>query len=142
MNGDPLNSNFHIPIVTEAMTGNALALLHELDDMLQHLLETDEAGSIDLGRLPMNEQDYALLYEILGTGEVEATVNSMGVTLVQESEIPGVWWVSHHNETGDTMAEFIEVTYCPEILLTPVEDVREGLDVLKGRLVESSLKGE
>lgn len=142
MSEGSLKHDFYIPIATEAMTGNALAVLHELEGLLKHLLESDEAGSIDLGRLPLNEQDYALLYTTLGMGEVEATVSSMGVTLVQEAEIPGIWWVSHQNEAGDTMAEFIEITYCPEILITPVEDVREGLDVLKGRLVEASLKGE
>lgn len=115
---------------------NGLAVVSEIAGMLKGLLESGEGGSIDLGSLPLGAADMALIEESLGEGEVSAEVDSLGLTLVRESGVPGVWWVTHLSESGDVMARFIEVAECPEILLAPHEDIQEGLDGLRARLFE------
>lgn len=123
-----------VPMTPEG--ANARAVLREIEAMLENLIKQGEASSIDLRSLPMSPHDYAVLRETLGEGEVIAELESMGVTEVQETGIPGVWWISHYNPDGETIAEFIEVTYCPEIIITPEEDVREGFEALRARLLE------
>lgn len=116
------------------------ALLNEVARLLQQLVETGEGGSIDLGRMPLSEEDYDLLEDVLGEGEVHAVVNA-GATEVVEAGLPGVWWVTHYNAEEEVMAEFVEIAFCPEILLSPPEDVKEGLEALRARLFAEHLNG-
>jgi hydrogenase-1 operon protein HyaF len=129
-----------IAVVNTAPDGQATnvpALLREIDSLLKSLVETDTGGSIDLRSLPLSESDLTQLEEALGEGEVLAQVDSLGLSRVRETAIAGVWWVTHENEEGQVIAEYVEVTYCPEILITPTEDVRESWQALRARLLES-----
>jgi hydrogenase-1 operon protein HyaF len=118
--------------------GNAMPLLHEIEILLSDLLSTGKAASIDLRSLPMLPDDYEKLREALGDGEVSATIDAMGPTQVRETSVHGVWWVTHYNSDDNIVAEFIEVTYMPEILRTHPADAREGLDRLRSRLTQST----
>jgi len=129
-----------VKVVVAGGDANARAVLREIETMLRRLIENDEDSSIDLTALPLTPQDYDLLEDTLGEGEVSAEVDSLGPTRVHETGIPGVWWVTHYNTDDEVMAEFIEVTYCPEILLTPEDDVKDGLEALLARLFEANLK--
>ncbi len=111
-------------------------LLHRVAELLQQLLTRDEPGHIDLRAIPMNHQDMALLVETLGEGEVLAEVFGFGLTRVRQTGIPGVWWVVHLDDEEQILSEFIEVNYCPEVLITPTEDIREGRAALQARLFE------
>ena len=118
--------------------GNATPLLHEVEVLLSDLLSTGKAASIDLRSLPMLPDDYEKLREALGDGEVSATVDAMGPTRVRETAFHGVWWVTHYNSEDAVIAEFIEVTYVPEILRTHPADARLDLDRLRSLLTEST----
>jgi hydrogenase-1 operon protein HyaF len=118
--------------------GNAVPLLHEIEVLLSDLVATGKSASIDLRSLPMLPGDYEGLRAALGDGEVSATVDAMGPTQVRETAVHGVWWVIHYNSDDNVVAEFIEVTYMPEILRTHPADAREGLDILRSRLTEST----
>ncbi|MCR4347103.1 MAG: hydrogenase expression/formation protein [Sulfuricaulis sp.] len=134
-----------IPIATEGMPfvpalshGNALPLLHEIEVLLSDLVTTGKSASIDLRSLPMLPDDYEKLLEVLGEGEVSATVNVLGPTLARETAIHGVWWVTHQNADGEVTAQFIEVTYLPEILKTHPADARAAVETLRSRLLQSA----
>ena len=128
-----------VKVIDAGGDGSAHAVLREIETLLTVLVEKGEEGSIDLSSLPLTPEAYDLLEETLGEGEVTAEVSSLGVTRVHETGIPGVWWVTHYNEDDDVMAEFIEVTHCPEILLTPEDDVKDGLEALRARLFEENM---
>ena len=128
-----------VKVIDAGGDGSARAVLREIETLLTVLAEKGEEGSIDLSSLPLTPEAYDLLEETLGEGEVTAEVSSLGVTRVHETGIPGVWWVTHYNEDDDVMAEFIEVTHCPEILLTPEDDVKDGLEALRARLFEENM---
>lgn len=115
---------------------NGYVLLHEVVELLQQLLSRDEPAHIDLRALPLSPLDIALLAETLGEGEVFAEVGGYGITRVRQTGIPGVWWVVHLGDEEQIIAEFIEVNYCPEVLITPTEDIRDGREALKARLFE------
>jgi len=107
-------------------SGNGTAILHEIADLLARLAAEGSEGSIDLRAIPLTPGDLAQLQETLAAGAVKVEIDAAGPTDVYETVFPGVWWVRHRNESGQTVAEFIEVTACPEILKSHTDDVREG----------------
>lgn len=121
---------------------SAGAVLREIESLLHSLVEKDEGGSIDLRGLPLTEEDLAYMEEFLGQGEVYAEIDAMGLTQVQETGVTGVWWVTHHNTEEEVIGEFIEVTYCPEILMAPADDVKEAWQAMKGSLLAVNTGGE
>ena len=123
-------SNINIKVVETAEASNARALLRELENHLQHLIETGETARIDLGALPLNSAGYELLEQVLGHGEVIASVDSLGVSEISDTTIPGIWRIEYYNSEEVLMAEFIEVTRCPELLQTPLGEIRDGLSKL------------
>jgi hydrogenase-1 operon protein HyaF len=84
----------------------------------------------------MTEDDLQQLRDVLGVGEVTATVHAMGATELEETAYPGVWWASYFGADGDLVAERIELAWVPEILVTQAADARAGLQQLVGALPE------
>lgn len=119
---------------------SADAVLRELKEMLRQLLEKDENSSIDLLALPLSSWDYDKLREVLGIGGIQAEVSNGSQLLVEQTGIPGIWWISQFDEEGTVIGEFIEVNYCPEALIAPVEEVADGLSVLRARLLAEELR--
>lgn len=117
-----------------ALSVNADPLLHEIASLLCDLVESGKSSSIDLRSLPLLPGDYEKLKDVLGQGEVSATLEALGATHVRETAIHGVWWVTHYNGDETIVAEFIEVTTMPEILRTHPADAGVGLDRLRSRL--------
>lgn len=122
--------------LTDHQGGSGLALLHQVVALLKQLLTQDEPGHIDLRAIPLSAEDMALLAETLGEGGIFAEVRDYGLTRARQTGIPGVWWVVHLDDEEQLLAEFIEVNYCPEVLITPTEDIRDGREALKARLFE------
>jgi len=112
-------------------SGNATAILHEIADLLGRLAADGSRGIIDLRAMPLTSGDRAQLEEVLAAGAVRVAIDAAGPTEVVETVYPGVWWTRHFNESGEAVAEFIEVTDCPEILKSHTDDVREGSIHLK-----------
>ena len=120
---------------TQPPSSQVLALLQELRTMLDSLITSGESNSIDIRSLPLMPGDYDVIKHILGAGEVTATVSAMGPTHIRETQIPGIWWVTHRNAHDEVMAEIIEVTPLPEILLTQEVDLQHAAGRLT-RLVD------
>jgi len=116
--------------------GMGRALLQEIVDQLQKLLTEDEPSHIDLRAISLSEADLKLLVEALGEGDVYAEYINYGTTRARQTGIPGVWWVVHLDEEEQIISEFIEINYCPEAMITPVEDIRDGREALQARLFE------
>lgn len=135
-------ADINVKVQTAGGDANAHAVLRELESLLQRLLAAGEEASIDLRSLPLTPEDYELLDASLGKGEVSAEIDSLGVTQIDETGISGIWWVTHYNAEDEVMAEFLEVTWCPEILLTTQEDVSDGLERLRACLGRTTLTKE
>jgi hydrogenase-1 operon protein HyaF len=114
----------------------ARRLLHELVELLRRLVEEDEPAHIDLGAMELGDADYALLHQVLGEGEIVAQVTNFGRVSVIETGYAGVWWVTHMDEEGQLLSEFLEVSYCPEALIAEQETVEDGRNALKAQLFE------
>jgi hydrogenase-1 operon protein HyaF len=118
-------------------SAQVMAILQELETMLKQLVDTGEHNSVDIRSLPMLPGDYEQLQTILGQGEVQATIDSLGPSRVMETQVPGIWWISHRNAHDEVLAEFIEVTSLPEILKLQPGDLDEAIDILHTRVTGS-----
>lgn len=118
------------PPAESGLSGNALPLLREISERLRCLLETGETGAIDLSALPLTPADLVWLQEKLGEGEIAVTLQANGVSTLNETACPGVWWIEHRNEHGAVTSQFIEVTLVPELVKAHPKDVEIGSEHL------------
>lgn len=114
----------------DAPTGQVDAILYQIEAMLAQLAG-GTSDSIDLRSLPLSDGDYQALVDALGRGEVKATINALGPTEIQETAFAGVWWVTHYNAENEIMGQFIEITLCPRILSTHLDEVEEARQRLR-----------
>jgi hydrogenase-1 operon protein HyaF len=112
------------------MSHNTLPLLNEVSHALKRLVRTGESTIIDLRAIPFGPGDEARLINILGKGEVQATLDTLGKTTVTETRFSGVWLVDHYNSEDERIAFQIEIIDIPELLRAQVEDMYESLDYL------------
>lgn len=116
--------------------GNAWALLHEIEGMLDELVNSRKESSIDLRGIPMSAADRKVLEGVLGEGELTARIDALGLSEVRETAIHGVWWVTHYNTEDTVVAEFLEVAFCPDILRSHTDDIRDTLENLRTQLAQ------
>ncbi len=124
---------FEIPVEVSdpAQSRMVEALLHELADHLQALLEHDQAHSIDLHGLPIDDAGKHRLRDALGQGEVSVTLQTMGESRIYETAYSGVWWVSHYDAEERLISEFLEVAWIPEIIKSQLMDVTQSAKQIK-----------
>ena len=125
-----------IPVITEdgALTGNAQAVLREVETLLDGLLRTGEGGAVDIAGLPLSVADRRWLLEQLGKGEVEIHMDLGGRSCILETAYPGVWWLEHRDERDNPVSEFIQVAYVPELISAHPDDVESGLEHLRSQI--------
>ena len=114
---------------------NASALLQEIAAALDTLLLSGQRHCIDLGSLPLAPADRDLLRETLGTGEIHMELATLGTSRIEETGVPGVWWVRHSSEDGILLTESLEVCHVPEIVPADTTDIAVGLQRLRQRIV-------
>jgi hydrogenase-1 operon protein HyaF len=115
-------------------TGNVPLLLNEVRHALERLITSGVANTIDLRAIPLGPGEEERLLNALGRGEVRAEFDSMGPTEIQECGYPGVWVITHRTAGGTVTGRFLEITYAPELLASPAEDVRAALERLTAEL--------
>ncbi len=122
------------PPAVGGLGGGVTAILSELVTLLDRLTASEESAAIDLRSLPMSVDDLAQLRRALGDGEVRATLDAEGLSAIRETKVPGVWWVEHRDRQGELIAELIEVTRVPQILMTAPDEIATGASLLREQL--------
>ena len=128
-----MNRDASAPCQTSLNTGMAWSILSEIRTLLGRLAEHAESSAIDLRSIPLTEADRIQLEELLGRGEVSASLEVLGRTEVWEIGYTGVWWVRHMGAEDQVSSEEIAITPVPEILRAhPVDIVAsaERLDTI------------
>ena len=126
------------PARTDGLGGGVTAILHEIVTLLERLATLNEPSAIDLRSLPMSPLDRAELKRALGEGEVQATLNAEGLSTIQETRIPGVWWIEHRDSQDQLIAELIDVTYVPEILARVSNEIAAGARALSEQMAKAA----
>ena len=122
------------PTVVAGLGGGVAAILTELVSLLERLADGEQPAAIDLRSLPMSPHDRAELRRALGEGEVQATLNADGLSNIRETRVPGVWWLEHHDRHGELIAELIEVTRMPQILMSASDEIAAGARALREQI--------
>jgi hydrogenase-1 operon protein HyaF len=122
------------PVADQGLGQGGSAILIELASLLEQLAQSNISGAIDLHSMPMTAADRTSLQDTLGQGEVRAVLQVDGISEVQETAIPGIWWVQHRNTSDEIIAELIEVTVLPGILARAHDEVAAGRDLLRMRI--------
>jgi len=107
-------------------TGMANAVMNELSDHLSRLADSGESHIVDLLSLPMTEADINELADMLGVGEVSATISGIGTSSIRETAYRGIWWVTHYGDDEKVVSELIEITQVPQILITHMDEIRHS----------------
>ena len=123
-----------IAVSVEHATGNLVPILHEVRHALQRLQDQGEPTVIDLMAIPMAPAEEGQLVEVLGSGEIKAQLDALGPSEIYETEIAGVWFLTHYNADRERVGRFIEITRLPQILESPQADMRRGLIELTERI--------
>ena len=123
-----------IAVRVEASSGNVAPLLHEIRHALRRVAAGGEGTTIDLGSLPLAPGEDKRIEEQLGKGEVCASLDALGPTVVQETRFAGVWFITHRNTENEVVGRFIEVTRMPELLLAQAPDMQRSLSELERQL--------
>ena len=106
--------------------GNVRPILNEVLHAVDKLLETDEPTTIDLAGLPFGPGELEHLEATLGTGELSAELNALGISRIRETAFPGVWWLEHRNAHDEVVGRYLEITRTPEILSSQYADIVAG----------------
>ncbi len=121
----------------EAGHAIARAVLRDVRAALAAWLATGAPGAVDLKNVPrMRSEEYQYLRDVLATGEVSIAIEAQASVDIRETQYPGVWWVTHRNDQGETVTEIIEITDVPVILKPHAVEVRGGLQRLERVLAE------
>ena len=88
----------------------ALALLEALQAALDGFRPGDAARVLPLA---VPEAALALLYQILGEGEVAVQVYGERPARIQETVLAGVWWIQQLDRQGGTARQWLEVAEIP-----------------------------
>ena len=123
-------------------TGMAKAVMAEVAEALGKLVAHRESSTIDLRSLPLTDADLEELDQLLGRGEVEATIQVIGKTEVHETRFAGVWWLKHRGAEDRVALEQIVVTLVPDILCAQKEDVLLAADAIQQQFSEPIPAGE
>ncbi len=126
------------PARVDGLGGGVTAILHEIVRLLERLAAADEPSAIDLRSLPMSPVDRVELKRVLGEGEVRATLNAEGISTIQETRIPGVWWIEHRNLQDQLIVELIDINCIPEILSRTASEIAAGARALGEQMTNSA----
>jgi hydrogenase-1 operon protein HyaF len=123
-----------IAVAVEFDSGNVPLLLTELRHALERLLADGSTHAIDLRAIPLAPGEEERLLRALGEGEVSATLEAQGRSVIRECAYPGIWCITHHDAAGTLVGRFIEVTFVPPLLASQRPDIIHGLERLRKQL--------
>jgi len=129
-------SDIPVKLASPSFQASALPLLYEIQHALETLAAGGEEHAIDLMAIPFGPGDEEKLLAVLGEGEVQATINTLGISRIWESAFPGVWLVDHRDPDGRRIAFQVQVTRMPDILQTSQADLVDAGQDLRQRLAE------
>jgi len=115
-------------------TGMAQAVFAEIAQGLEALASSGVTSVIDLRSLPLTDADLAELADLLGQGEVQASIEVIGTTEVRETAYAGVWWLRHLGAQRRVAAEEIAIAPIPEILQAQHDDIRDAARRISGNI--------
>ena len=101
---------------------NVRSILVEIQQGLKNFNKHKDNYIIDLGSIPLSAAERDLLFELLGHGELNISLSSLGKSEIYETLFSGVWVIRHRDEQGQFNGMFIEIGDIPDIILSHEDD--------------------
>lgn len=120
----------------QANLTNAIFIINEIKHALVELKNEGKTRTINLSNFPLSYDEAKFLDEFLGHGSVKIIYESKGLTVWQETKFPGVWWGEYRNSSGKIILRTIEITRFPELAMSQLEDIEEGISDLEKAMSE------
>lgn len=115
---------------------NVQSLLVEIQHGLEQFYQNGHQRIVDLGSIPMPAFERNKLLQLLGKGEVEVNLSSLGKSEIYETLLSGVWVVKHYDEEEKVSAMFIEVTRIPDIVRSQMDDLESLTDQVQEMIAQ------
>ncbi len=115
---------------------NAVFLLNEIRHALVELKNEGKKRVINLSNFPLSNDEAKFVDEALGRGSVKIIYEGTELTIWQETKISGVWWGEYRNSSGKLILRTIEITFYPELAMSQIEDIEDGISRLDELLSE------
>ncbi len=110
---------------------NAFYIINEVKHSLIELKNEGKNKIINLSNFPLSYGEAKFLDEVFGRGAVKIVYEADGLTVWQETKISGVWWGEYRNSAGKIILRTLEITFFPEIAMSQVEDIEDGINNLE-----------
>jgi hydrogenase-1 operon protein HyaF len=123
--------------VSHDLTWNVEPILNEVKHALEQLINNEKTTVIDLRSIPLAPGEEDKIITILGQGEVDVTLQTLGLTHIVETNYSAVWLVTHFNTDDDIIGRYIEITKMPEILYAQSEDIVSSYQELVAVLADT-----
>jgi hydrogenase-1 operon protein HyaF len=113
-----------------AGTMNVPALIHELQDAMDHCGPDTHPRVINLTLLPLSTEDHAHIDRVLDGGSVVILSRGFGNCRISSTAARNVWRVQYFNNMQTLILNTIEVVTIPEVAVAAREDLVETRDRL------------
>lgn len=115
------------------------AILFEICEALQRFYDTGEKWSIFINKMSLSLEERQNIREFLGQGsiKIELSASSEAAEWL-ESGIAGIWYGVFYDQIKNPIIETIEICTFPEVASAQREDVNQGLNTLKLRLLKNT----
>lgn len=117
----------------ERLSTASVAVLVEIQNRLADYEAQGRGGTIALRWQSLAAGEIDRLREVLGKGEISATVSALGDLVIQDTAIPCVWWVSYRDGETALSHHWIEVSEVPFLLRGDRASISMGLQTLRER---------
>ncbi len=123
----------------KSSTNHIYSLLVEIKHALENFHQQGIKQSIDLLATPLSAFERKRLLGLLGKGEVDINLTSLGKSEIYETNYNGIWFINHKDEDNQVLTQLIEITQIPDIVLSPIKDIPESTKKLQ-TLIENEVK--
>ena len=122
-----------LPLPAGAM--NVPALVHELQEAMDHAGPDTAARVINLTLLPLSPEDVAHIDAVLNGGTVTVLSRGFGNCRISSTAARHVWRVQYFNNMQTLILNTLEITTMPEVAIAAREDLLETRDRLADLVV-------
>ena len=106
---------------------NIRSVLLEIQHALELFFKNGDKYIIDLGAIPLTSMQRNQLFDLLGQGEVQIHLSSLGESEIYETNFSSVWVIKHRDEQDQYSSMFIEIAAVPDIVVSQRDDISESL---------------
>ncbi len=105
---------------------NAPHVFAELAARSAAFVESGAAHVVNLGLLPLSDEDLTWLAQSLGEGPSIILSGGYGSCRIRSTRLAGTWWVQYYNATDTLILNTLEVAVVPAVACAAADDIADS----------------